>query len=142
MRSKKPYHKRKPSKKQIELLCAEAWPDDGKDPRLDVKEGIGQAAGRKTLQLCRQVRRALEAVFAADCRDPILQELEVLSVDPAPNCGRLMVTLQLAQSRDVEQVLAHLRQAAGKLRCDVAAAITRRKAPELAFCVRAALRHG
>jgi ribosome-binding factor A len=144
MRAKKPYHKRRPSKKQIELLCGEIGPGDGCDPRYDQPEfEISGRVGRKALQLCRQVREALVDAFSTTCQDPLLRELTVISVEPAPNTARLVVTLEWARDqarRDTEEVLAHLRGAAGMLRCEVAAAITRRKAPDLAFRVMAANR--
>ncbi len=141
MRRKRPYHKRKPARKQIELFCDEAWPDDGVDPRRDGPDHPAAKPGRpgrKALQLCRQVQRALDFALGTGCRDPLLRELRVVSVEPAPHSGRLRVTLQLDPSvKGVEvcDVMRHLEGAAGKLRSEAAAAIHRRKTPELAFCI-------
>jgi ribosome-binding factor A len=134
VRTKKPYHKRKPLRQQIETLCAQAWPDDGIDPRYDRSDTQHKPAGRKALQLCAQVRRALDYALAAECGDPLLVDLEVVNVTPAPNSGRLLVTVR-RRAADAEELNAALRRAVGKLRCAVAAAINRKMTPELAFCV-------
>jgi hypothetical protein len=138
MRPKKPYHKRKPLKKQIELLCSEAGPEDGLDPRYDRPASASFKHSRKALQLCRQVQRAL-GYGLAEVGDPVLAELEVMSVEPAPNSRRLLVRLRLPRGRGgadgSDDVTAHLERAAGKIRCAVAAAIHRKKTPELAYCI-------
>jgi ribosome-binding factor A len=134
MRPRKPYHKRKPSKQQIELLCGEARPEDGVDPRYDRPEDRSRPKGRKVLQLCAQVQRALEYALASECGDARLTNLQVLTVKPAPNSARLLVTLRTI-GNPIEDIVAALQGAAGKLRCEVAAAIHRKKTPELAFCV-------
>ena len=137
MRAKKPYHKRRPSRKQIELLCGEVGPGDGRDPRYDPPKSAGaHGPGRKALQLCRQVQEALSDALATVCQDRVLCGLNVLAVEPAPNTARLRVTLLLeGDAAEPEQVAAHLERAAGLLRCEVAAAIHRKKVPELAFRV-------
>jgi ribosome-binding factor A len=138
MRPKKPRHKRRPGRPQIELVCAEIGPEDGVDPR-DARRGHRpDRAGRKTLQPCKQVERALSLALAGDCSDPVLGDLNVVSVAPAPNAGRLLVTVSPSLSAapvDPNEVTAHLARASGKLRCEIAAAIYRKKTPELAFCV-------
>jgi ribosome-binding factor A len=66
----------------------------------------------------------------------VLQDLSVLSVEPAPDASRLLVTVQLTGLRDSvgpERVLASLQRVRSVLRCEVAAAIRRRKAPELIY---------
>ena len=134
MRAKKPYHKRRPAKRQIELLCGEAGPGDGRDPRYDPPlDGRQHGVGRKALQLCRQVSEALGDALAA-CNDPLLSALSIQSVEPAPNTARLLVTLR-CDSAGSADVVAHLQRAAGLLRCEVAAGINRRKTPELAYRV-------
>jgi ribosome-binding factor A len=138
MRSKKPWHKRKPSKQQIELVCAEIGPEDGIDPRYVRRESSHRHRGRKTLQLCKQVERALCLALAGEFDDPALRDLQVLSVEPAPDSARLLVTISLSPSADPihpAEVVAHLSRASGKLRCEIAEAIHRKKTPELAFCV-------
>jgi ribosome-binding factor A len=119
-----------------DILSADTAPDDGLDPRHD-RRGGRPAGKRKALQLCREVERTLSAVLAGECDDDLLRDLVVLSVVPAPNAVRLLVTVALRASAGVpvEEALRRLLRAAGHLRSEVAAAVSRRKAPELAFRV-------
>src|SRR5690349_4912154 len=93
MRSKKPYHKRRHAAQPILQLCSEAWPEDGVDPRFEVRGGSHRQPGRKALQLCGQVKEALACLLAA-CADPVLQALNVVAVQPGPHSGRLVVLLE------------------------------------------------
>jgi len=129
--------RRKLSRKELLASCAEIGPDDGVDPRDDNRGASARRASRKTLQLCRQVARTLNAVLGG-CRDDVLNGLFVAAVQPAPNPGRLLVTVAAspaAAAFGASEVLAHLDKASSLLRCEVAAAIHRRRAPELAFRV-------
>jgi ribosome-binding factor A len=127
---------RKPSRNDILSSAADVRPDDGCDPRYD-RRGERPAGKRKTLQLCREAERTLSAVLAGECDDDVLRELIVLSVVPAPNAGRLLITVALpsSSSAPAEEVLQRLLRMAGRLRSEVAAAVSRRKVPELAFRV-------
>jgi ribosome-binding factor A len=83
------------------------------------------------------VAEALSTAFAG-CGDAVLSDLQVVSVVPAPNAGRLLVTVAASPSgaeRDAAVVQEHLRRGAGLLRTEVAAAIHRRKMPELTYQV-------
>ena len=138
MRLKKPRHKRKLLKPQIKQLCSELGPDDGLDPRWDCPSDGPKKGGRKTLQLCKQVERALNLVLAGDCGDALLTALQVVAVEPAPNSARLLVTLTSFSRHagaSASELLAHLHRASSRLRCEVAMAIHRKKTPELAFRV-------
>jgi ribosome-binding factor A len=117
--------------------AADVRPDDGLDPRFDRRGGERPAGKRKTLQLCREAERTLSAVLAGECDDDLLRELSVLSVVPAPNAGRLLVTVVVPTSAGVpvEEALRRLLRASGQLRGELAAAVSRRKTPELAFRV-------
>ncbi len=96
-------------------------------------------ADRKTLQLCRQVADTLNYVLSGDCDDELLQNLQVMSVVPAPNAGQLLVTVcpavALGTMFDRAEVRQRLIAIVGHLRSEVAASITRRKAPKLLFQV-------
>ena len=101
------------------------------------KRGGGGGGGRdhKTAQLCRQVFQAL-CMALGDCGDDVLRGLLVHDVDPAPNAGRLLVRVgfsAVSEPIGVAEVMSRLEQAAGFLRREVAAAITRKRAPELMF---------
>lgn len=115
-------------------LTDEPGPEDGTDPKEWHKkpwEGA-KAAGRKAKQLCGQAAEALHAAVG-DCADPAVQALTVLLVTPAPHTGRLRVTLAAPPDVDRAAAEAALARAAGRLRAAVAAAISRRYAPELVF---------
>jgi ribosome-binding factor A len=92
-------------------------------------------AAHKAAQLCRQASQALSLALA-DSSDDLLRELTVVSVDPAPDASRLLVTVAPAASSAAVspvELLARLDAASGWLRREVASAITRKRAPELMF---------
>ena len=94
------------------------------------------SADPKSLQLCEQARRALEFAFACECRDAVLSDLAVIGVMPDPSVRRLRVWLRGPVDMDEEthhRVVQRLAAARGFLRAQVAAAIHRRRTPELAF---------
>jgi ribosome-binding factor A len=126
-----------PSRERLQALCADPGPDDGTDPREVLRQSARKKGGRKTQQLCAQVAEALNYAFAGVCKDDVLRELGVVAVQPAPDESRLLVTVgpTLPGPCDPAHILTHLQQALGKLRSEVAAAIHRKKVPELAFCV-------
>jgi ribosome-binding factor A len=100
-------------------------------------DGVNGKTHRKALQLCAQVMRTLNSVLVGEA-DPVLRDLLVAEVVPAPDTRRLLVSVVLTPSaaeNDPVEVLNHLHQAQGHLRSEVAAVITRKKAPELSFRV-------
>jgi ribosome-binding factor A len=91
--------------------------------------------GHKDLQVCRQVFDALTYALA-ELGDPVIDELVLVSVTPAPSAARVQVNLVPAHAGvDREAALARLAEVAADLRVEVAAEVTRRRAPELAFHV-------
>jgi len=125
----------RPSRKDLEALCSGVGPEDGIDPRYLVPSPEDRHVGRKQMQLCRQVGRTLLEVLAG-CGDGVLRELEVASVTPAAGPGRLLVTLRRSASAtpcEPAVIRQRLARAQGLLRSEVAAAVHRRKAPELLF---------
>ena len=117
-------------------LCDLLGPLDGVDPRDEKQLSSRRVHNRKALQLCAEVMRTLNEVLACETGDDLLRDLLVVSVVPAPDAMHLMVTLipsSTASSVDRQRVLERLDQAAGLLRAEVAAAIHRRKTPELVF---------
>jgi ribosome-binding factor A len=122
-------------------LCADLSADDGGDPKLFFRKAGRKKTNRKALQLCGQVADTLSIVLAGECGDATLRDLMIVSVVPAPDSTRLLVTLAFCPSdpgTDVSEALAHLGRAYGKLRSEVAAAIHRKRAPELTFEIAAA----
>jgi ribosome-binding factor A len=129
--------RRRFSGKPMPSLASERGPDDGIDPRTMPRSTGGRVANRKALQLCRQVEQTLGSVLAGGCGDAVLRDLLVQSVVPAPDSTRLLVTLSFSGPATVDagELLAHLQRAQGLLRSEVAAAIHRRKVPDLTFHV-------
>jgi ribosome-binding factor A len=138
-------NRKKPSRRQLESLCADVHSDDGADPkqffRRSKKRSFppserGQTVHRKTLQLCSQVADTLNLVLSGECADEVLQCLQVVEVVPAPNASQLLALVSPASTDstlDPATVLKHLAVANGRLRAEVAGAIVRRKAPKLIF---------
>jgi ribosome-binding factor A len=89
--------------------------------------------------LCRQAYRALVGALAGDVADPLLQSLSVVDVTPAPDATRLLVDLMPGAAADsaepLHEILGRLEAVRGLLRHAVAAAIVRKRAPELVFRV-------
>jgi ribosome-binding factor A len=117
----------------LTALAAEVGAEDGADPKeFHAKPwDAPKQAGRKARQLCAQVKDALHGVLAG-CADPVLQGLGVVSVEPAPHSGLLLVVLAAGGASRADAVAA-LARAAGLLRAEVASAVSRRYAPELIF---------
>lgn len=122
---------------QRESLCAEFGEDDGIDPRLFFKHKE-RGIDRKTQQLCKQVFRVLTLVLTGECRDAQLRDLEIQSIVPDPDSSRLLVNVSITSPEGgpaQREVLARLQAVQPFLRQEVAAAICRKRAPELAFRV-------
>jgi ribosome-binding factor A len=126
---------RKPLRRLLRSLCAEVHDEDGVDPRQTPRDQGRKKSLRKSHQLCRQVFETLSDVLAGQNGDDRLRSLHVVSVVPAPDVSRLLVTLSpLPTERlDPAEVLERLHRASARLRCEVAAAITRRRVPILVF---------
>ena len=94
---------------------------------------------QKTMQLCTQAYRCL-SLAVASIDDDALLDASVESVEPAPDASRLLVTIQISRTAraTAEEVRSALDRASGRLRAELARDITRKRAPELAFVVRAA----
>jgi ribosome-binding factor A len=102
--------------------------------------GGRKSRGRqKAMQLCRQAQRALSLARAGECDDDVLRSAYIADVVPAPDATQLLVQLVIPKSagEDVraEAVLARLERVRGVLRRAVAEAVTRKRAPELAFVI-------
>jgi ribosome-binding factor A len=122
------------SPKQKRLLSSELGPEDGIDPRFEERSGRSRKGKRKLLQLCKEAERTLSAVLAGECGDDLLRDLAILSVVPFPHAGRLLVTVDLpTPGVSAEKIKVHLARATGMLRAAVAAAVRRRRVPELVF---------
>jgi ribosome-binding factor A len=125
---------RRISRKDLLSAAAEIGEQDGSDPRFDRDTVSTKVPNRKALLLCGQIARALSDVLAG-CGDDALRDLLIESVAPAPTSVRLLVTVR--RPADVDEATVHFRleAARGLLRHEIAAAIHRRKTPELLFRV-------
>lgn len=126
---------RKRMKSDPRALCAQLYPDDGVDPREERRRDArcNEKPDRKTRQLCKQAVRALQLALGALPRAGVLAGVFVKEATPAPHAGRLRVVVVVPDPWRREEVAAVLESCAGRLRVEVAAAITRRRAPELTF---------
>jgi ribosome-binding factor A len=129
--------RKKPSRRQLQSLCADIHPDDGVDPKeLFRPTRRTKPVDRKTLQLCSQVADTLNLVLSGECADEFLQCLQVVEVRPAPDASQLLVLVSPSSVDPVPDpaaVMQHLAAANGRLRAEVASAIVRRRAPKLVF---------
>jgi ribosome-binding factor A len=96
-----------------------------------MSEGRGPR-GHKDLQVCRQVFDALSYALA-ELDDPLIAQLSLVSVVPAPNASRVQVNFVTRAAIDIGEALARLSALAPSLRTDVGAEISRKRVPELAF---------
>ena len=75
----------------------EVYSGDEADPRLYFGEPDRSRKGNwKALQLCKQVERAVAIALASECENEALLGAAVAAVEPAPDAGRLLVTIVLA----------------------------------------------
>jgi ribosome-binding factor A len=117
------------------------WGTDrpGRSSGRSRRSAAGGGEDRKTRQLCRQVYQALTLTLGGESGDDVLRDCTVESVVPAPNASRLLVRVALPPARPGEPaaspvaVMECLARAHGRLRRAVAAAVTRKRAPELTF---------
>jgi ribosome-binding factor A len=126
---------KKPSRRALRFLCAQTDAEDGIHPRLRARNRSSRrTSDRKTQQLGHQVADTLGQALA-DLSDDVLQSLYVVSAEPAPNASRFVVTVSAppAETVDALLVLERLDRASARLRAEVAAAITRKRAPLLVF---------
>jgi ribosome-binding factor A len=111
---------------------------DGLGPDEFFESARRKSCERKTHQLCAEVERTLAFLLAAESADACLHSLYVEVVEPAPNASRLLVVLRPwspAASRDLKAVLISLGEIKGYWRSQIAAAINRKKVPDLVFQV-------
>ncbi|TWT77837.1 Ribosome-binding factor A [Posidoniimonas polymericola] len=133
----------KRTREQMLAHCGAIHPDDGVDPRHAARQQVGQSRrggcrGRKTRQLCQQIGQTLDLLFAEGVDGLELSDLRVVSVRAATDNSRMLVTVvadDLDQPFRRELLASRLQRLAGRLRTEVAQAITRRRAPVLTFVV-------
>lgn len=98
----------------------------------EMSDRANRRPDRKTMQLCKQVQRALSFALP-ETGNELLLDAYVEEVQPGPDASRLLVSVR--GHGDPLALITALNEHVGQLRSSVAEAITRRKAPELAFQV-------
>lgn len=113
--------------------------DDEADPSRFFGEGRRSRKGNwKALQLCKQVERSAAVTLLGECEGEALVGAVVAAVEPAPDAGRLRLTVVLAPGRvaeDVDAARTALHRATGAFREEVARSVHRKRVPELVFDV-------
>lgn len=69
-------------KKDAARCCAEFGAEDGIDPRYLVATQVHKKSSRKELQLCKEATRIISLVLTGETGQPLLRDLQVLSVQP------------------------------------------------------------
>lgn len=128
----------KRERERLHSMCGQLNEDDAVDPRTYFRRRYHNRDS-KVLRLCKQVADTLSLVLSGTCADEILQSLEIFSVQPAPNSGRLLVVVKPADDIRLdttpERILEELHGVSGLLRTELAQATARRKTPNLVFQV-------
>jgi ribosome-binding factor A len=92
----------------------------------------------KVWQLCKQVEHAVALTLAGECDGEALLGATVASVAPAPDAGRLRVTVVLPPGKpagDAAEAQAALNRSIAAFRDEVARSIHRKRVPEIVFDV-------
>ncbi len=125
---------RRKSHSAMQESAAELGPDDGIDPK-DWFRPEPFKRGRKSLQLCGQIREALYWVLGSQTGDESLALLEVVSVEPLGKTSQMLITLTAPEDVEIEQATRKVQAASKAIRAEVASSIHRRKVPDLFFRV-------
>jgi ribosome-binding factor A len=95
-------------------------------------QGVPRAEDRKLKQLAREVYRVLSQALA-ELADPRLESAFVIEVRPAPDARRFAVQVSAGAGAIASDVEAALTVARAHLRGELAAALARKRTPELVF---------
>jgi hypothetical protein len=108
---------------------------DPADPRRFFdRRGRADGKNRKAFMLARQAFEAL-CLSLGSVDEPALEAAQVLGVEPAGNMLVVTVSVPMRDPADLQDALVALHFAKGRLREEVAGAIYRKHAPDLAFNV-------
>ena len=124
-------------REQMLAFCGEIHEDDGVDPRQWFRSPrIRRKENHRTQRLCSQVGETIDLVLAGEFGDQLLHNLRVVRVTPCPDISRLLVTIHSDVPPDTatpDEILGRLEKVTGRLRSEVANAITRKRTPQLVF---------
>jgi ribosome-binding factor A len=124
--------------RDLRQFCARVDFEDGVDPRGTVPrhDRSRRKQERKAQQLCKQAYQTLAITLNGQCGDPVLQDLSLVGVEATPDGSDLIVAVQLTTldgQVGTSEVFERLARVRGFLRSELAAVITRKRAPELSF---------
>jgi hypothetical protein len=118
----------------------DVWPDGEAEPsRFFATPDRSRKGNWKAMQLCKQVERAVTVALAGECESAVLVGATVAAVEPAPDAGRLRVSIVLAPGMDADGLAegrAALARSQAAIREEVARWIHRKRVPEIVFEVR------
>ncbi len=118
---------------KMRALCADVYDDDGEDPRLMARRRERRGADdKRARQLCGQIGRAL-ALALAGRTGPPFNGVGVAAVRPGADPSH--VAVELTHPAPSPAVVAALIAQRGWLRAEAAAAIHRKRVPELVITV-------
>ena len=125
-------------RKRLREHCGQIQDDDCVDPKEYCKpDRRTDKANKKARQLCRQAAQTLDFVLA-DCDDESMETLLVVSVQPAPDSSRLLVTIGAdvpADQVDLNHIRLRIQVQKPRLRAELARSISRKRVPDLIFNV-------
>lgn len=124
-------------REQMLTMCGSLCDDDGLDSKKfhETKKERKQSDDHKRLRLCRQVAQTLSFVFS-ESKVESIRCLKLHEVIPEENRTALTVRLdRSSEFNEAEEIelLDILKEHEGWLRSEVAAAITRKRVPQLSF---------
>lgn len=126
----------KRAREELARFVADLGPEDGVPPKFLNQTGRRDRGGRAALRLARAAERCLGLALQDARGSAVLRDLLVARVVPAAEAAHLRVLLVPADPAQVPAeaaVRAALAEAGGWLRAEVAAAVRRRRVPELVF---------
>lgn len=125
-------------RERLRALCGEVHDDDGVDPRDFFQPTRKRDKDcRKAKQLCRQVEKTLDLIFSGEMHDDFLGGLHVVSVTSADSSALVVTVVADVPPEEFNrtEIEARLAKISGRLRSEVARAITRKRTPLLVFHV-------
>lgn len=124
--------RQRPSKRDIEALCADPGPEDGLRPEdWNEPTPVADACGRKHRQLAGQIDRTL-CFLLSETNEPALADVDVLTVVMNVDGRNATVTLASETPTETHEALG---RATPWLRTALASTIHRRHVPTLRFVV-------
>jgi ribosome-binding factor A len=122
--------------KNATVCCTEFDAEDGIDPRYLVTKHARKKSSRKELQLCKEATRIVSLVLTGETGQPLLRDLQVLSVHPEQDGSSVCVSVG-HYATDIQvsdtEVLEALKRVQGLLRTALAHALHRKHTPTLSF---------